>query len=103
MPEPIRYDDAKVASVGPPEHSGKSALLDLLERAIGVMYGDGGYTNEQAEMAREIADFLGEPFTVFVCPACEWAATTGAAWDRCPHCDTLRAPKAREVVFANRG
>ncbi len=39
-----------------------------------------------------------EPFTVFVCPACEWAATTGAPWDRCPNCHSPDSPPAVEVA-----
>jgi hypothetical protein len=39
-----------------------------------------------------------EPITLFECDVCEWAATTGAPWKRCPHCDTVVPPTAREYV-----
>lgn len=38
-------------------------------------------------------------FVVYVCPHCEWAATTGDPWDECPHCETRDArPVFTEVV-----
>jgi rubrerythrin len=29
---------------------------------------------------------------LFVCPECEYAATSGAAWDDCPLCDSPETP-----------
>lgn len=53
----------------------------------------------EAALAREPTRVLGVwPIGIFQCPACGWAATTGARWAVCPHCVSESEPEYVHVV-----